>query len=274
MTAVSLHSQEQIAAILRRNTALNLYALCDLDPFFWPHTLWYGLEADSDISEIVLMYTAFEVPILHAITANPAAMRDLLQSLLPLLPRKIYTHLSVGVLEALQDDYAVEDHGLHDKMLLTHPEALDTVDTSAVIALKPDNAAELRTLYAASNPDAWFDARMLETGCYYGVRDNGKLVSVAGVHVFSPQFGAAALGNVVTHPDFRGRGYARATCAKLCQSIRGEITDIGLNVFSTNAAALRVYTQLGFERVGSYGEYVLRLKKGHLVSQQANPSLP
>src|SRR5262249_53965022 len=161
-----------------------------------------------------------------------------LHQVMHLLPRKIYAHLTNGLLETMQEFYDVEDHGLHSKMALLHPEQCDQVDTSAVIPVTTADTDELKALYKVSNPEAWFDTRILETGCYYGIRQDNRLVSVAGVHVYSPTFRAAALGNVVTHPDYRSRGYAKANCAKLCQSLRGTIDTIGLNVLNSNAAAL------------------------------------
>lgn len=260
MPAICLHSKDEIAAVLNRSPYLHLYALGDLDDFFWPYTQWYGLEEQGDIREIVLLYTAFETPVFQAITQDPDAMNDLLRSIMPLLPQKIYTHLSSGLPEAFEGIYDAEEHGLYGKMALTRPDHLNTVDTSAVIPLTPADADELKELYSISNPEAWFDPRMLETGCYFGIRASGSIVSVAGIHVYSPTYRAAALGNVVTHPDFRGRGYAQATCARLCQAMQGTIHHIGLNVKSSNVVAIRAYEKLGFTHVGVYGEYMLTLK--------------
>ena len=47
MKLVSLHDKDTIARLLRRVVCLNLYAIGDLDDFFWPHTIWYGLEDGS-----------------------------------------------------------------------------------------------------------------------------------------------------------------------------------------------------------------------------------
>lgn len=37
---------------------------------------------------------------------------------------------------------------------------------------------------------------MLEAGCYYGLGREGRPVSVAGVHVYSPRYRVAVLGNI------------------------------------------------------------------------------
>ena len=43
MAWVCLHEREPIAAFCRRDIALHLYTIGDLDPFFWPYTTWYAL---------------------------------------------------------------------------------------------------------------------------------------------------------------------------------------------------------------------------------------
>ncbi|HEX4607636.1 MAG TPA: GNAT family N-acetyltransferase, partial [Urbifossiella sp.] len=117
--------------------------------------------------------------------------------------------------------------------------------------------------YAASYPGNWFAPRMLETGCYYGVRRGGELVSVAGVHVYSPRYGAAALGNITTRPDHRGRGLGAAVTARVCRELlRAGVACVGLNVKADNAAAVRCYQALGFEPVADYAEYAVEPAAG------------
>ena len=58
-----------------------------------------------------------------------------------------------------------------------------------------DHKAELGVFYRKWYPENWFDSRMLEIGQYIGIRDAGRLVSVAGIRVFSRENRVAALGN-------------------------------------------------------------------------------
>ena len=119
---------------------------------------------------------------------------------------------------------------------------------------------ELEALYNVSYPGNWFDPRMLETGCYYGIRNGRSLVCVAGIHVYSPRYRVAVLGNVTTHPDFRGRGLGTAACAILCKELLREVDHVGLNVKADNSSAIACYERLGFERIATYEEYSLELK--------------
>jgi predicted GNAT family acetyltransferase len=108
--------------------------------------------------------------------------------------------------------------------------------------------------YRESYPEHWFDPRMLETGQYYGIKEGGKLISLGGVHVYSPAYQVAAIGNVATHPQHRNKGYATQVTARLCQSLSKEVKTIGLNVKGDNKAALACYKKLGFETLATYHE--------------------
>src|SRR5258708_40303203 len=147
-------------------------------------------------------------------------------------------------------------------MALTDAARPDQVDTSAAGALVATEAAELEAFYEASYPGNWFDSRMLETGCYYGIRQGQRLVSVAGIHVYSAEYRVAALGNITTHPAFRGCGLAKQATASLWEGLREHVDHIGLTVNTTNASARACYDQLVFERIQSYVEYTLSLKLG------------
>lgn len=259
---INPHSRKQIAAFVRRNPYLHLYELGDLDDFFWPHTVWFAAAEAGELRELALLYTGQPLPTLLALAEPPLDdMRFLLANLQRLLPRTFYAHLHPGAVEAL-GSYRAEFHGLHHKMGLLEPERLTGVDTSGVEPLAPRDESEVATLYAAAYPGNWFMPRMLETGFYFGCRLAGQLVSVAGVHVCSRQYRAAALGNITTHPDYRGRSLARQTTAGLCQALReAGIGTIGLNVRADNRPAIACYERLGFCRVADYGEYTLTYKR-------------
>jgi predicted GNAT family acetyltransferase len=131
------------------------------------------------------------------------------------------------------------------------------MDTRGVEQLSLADLPALQALYASAYPGNWFDPRMLETGCYYGLRRDGEIVSVAGVHVYSPRHRAAALGNITTHPAYRGQGLCTAVTARLCQGLRSHIDFIGLNVLVDNPAAIHCYEKLGFTMAGEYEEFMI-----------------
>ncbi len=140
-------------------------------------------------------------------------------------------------------------------MALADRSALLDVDVSGTAPLGPEHEAEVRRFLAVAYPDNWFDPRTLATGRYVGLREDRELVAIAGVHVHSLEFGAAALGNVATLPMRRGHGLGRRVIAAVCRRLVGEVEHIGLNVEQTNTAAITCYRRLGFADVAPYEEW-------------------
>ena len=63
-------------------------------------------------------------------------------------------------------------------------------------------------LTAATEPGP-FLPQTIQMGSYFGIRaSDGRLVAMAGERLQSTAF--AEISAVCTHPEFRGRGYARA----------------------------------------------------------------
>ena len=262
MAVVCLHDKEQIETFLRGNTFLHLYEIGDLDDFFWQYTTWYAqLQPQQRVSQVALLYSAPQVPVLLGISEEPTdTMRALLSAIKRLLPIRFYAHLSGDLATVFANDYHVESHGLHYKMALLDKTCLDNIDDDSVVPLTVAHLRELEALYNVSYPVNSFDPRMLETGRYYGIRRDASLVCVAGIHVYSPEYRVAVLGNVTTHPNFRGQGLGTAACARLCKELLREVDHVGLNVKADNASAIACYERLGFERIANYEEYSLELK--------------
>ena len=258
MKAVCLHSKQEIEQFLRHNTFLHLYAIGDLDDFFWQYTTWYALKDLQHITQLALLYSGISLPVLLGISEEPTGgMRSLLQAIIHLLPKRFYAHLSGDLSTVFADEYRIESHGPHYKMALVDKARLEVIDTSRVVPLSVADVDEIEALYRVSYPDNSFDPRMLETGCFYGIRHGMLLVSVAGVHVYSQHYRVAALGNVTTHPGYRSQHLATIVCAKLCRSLLRTVDHIGLNVKADNISAIRCYEQLGFACIATYEECTL-----------------
>ncbi|MFI7332398.1 GNAT family N-acetyltransferase [Micromonospora aurantiaca (nom. illeg.)] len=247
------HDRAVLAGLLGRDPVLHAYQLGDLDDFFWPYTSWFRRG-----DQVVLLYHGVELPTLLAFAApeRVAELAGLLTEAAPVLPARMWAHLSPGLEATLGRWFVVSEAAAHHRMALTDPGRLATVPAVGD-PLGPADAAELAALYAVAYPGNWFDARMLETGQYVGVREHGRLVAVAGVHVFSPRWRVAALGNVTTHPDVRGRGLGAGVVAALCARLRASVDHVTLNVRADNAAAVRLYERLGFSRVAGFTECAL-----------------
>lgn len=256
-----LHERAELNAFFQEDVGLYIYNIGDLDDFFWNKTIWYGLREAGTLTAVALLYTAITPPPFLALTNNLEPMKQLVTELLPLLPDSFYTHLTPGLEPLLAEKYEMEPYGRHLKMSLTQPEQLEGIDTSGAVLLSLDDAKEVDAFYAASYPDSAYVSDMLDIGFYYGLRVGGELVSVAGVHVYSPTYRVAALGNITTHPDHRGKGYAKKTIVQLCHALALTTDHIGLNVKADNETAVALYKRLGFTECAQYDEFDLHKKR-------------
>lgn len=250
----------RVEELARRDLALHLYALGDLDPFFLPRTRFWGLADDGGaLQALALLYAGGEPPTLLALgRGDGGAIGELVATLGESLPGRVYAHLSPGLVERLGPRYQAEPHGRHLKMMLRDPCAVRGVASPGARRLGATDLAALEALYASAYPGNWFDRRMLASGQYFGIEEAGALVAVAGVHVFAPGPAVAAIGNVTTAPQLRGRGLAGRATAALCRSLLDSgISTIGLNVQANNTAAIRCYQRLGFVAEAEYHEFML-----------------
>lgn len=250
MEFLSLHDKSEIETYLRQDVFLQIYPLGDLDDFFWPLTVWYGTKYQGHLNALIMLYLSHPAPTLQAFHHDPEVLRPLLQASLHLMPHHFYAHLSPGLASIFGEFYQVAPMGDHLKMGLT--QSKDLAWDNEVFALGAENLDEIHHLYNRSYPGHWFDPRMLESGQYYAIRQQGKLASISGIHVYAPKYKVAGLGNITTLPRFRGQNLSQRVTSHLCHALFQNVEHIGLNVKKDNRAAIACYRKIGFEVVGEF----------------------
>ncbi|MFE9425607.1 GNAT family N-acetyltransferase [Kitasatospora sp. NPDC006697] len=250
----SLHDRAGLAARFRTAPALHLFELGDLDDLLWPHTSWYTL---ADRGPVALLYAVGELPTVLLSAPGPHApgVAELLRAMLPVLPRRFLAHLPERAADALAPDYRVAHRVPMLRMALTSLSGA-TGDWHPA-PLGPGDLADLLALFAEAYPGNWFDERMLATGHYVGIRQDGRLIATAGIHAHSADQRVAALGNVTTLPALRGQGAAAACVTALCRRLAASTDTIGLNVRADNPGAIDLYRRLGFRTLTAFEELVL-----------------
>jgi ribosomal protein S18 acetylase RimI-like enzyme len=113
----------------------------------------------------------------------------------------------------------------------------------APLPLGPTDVPEMLELTAATEPGP-FLPQTIQMGNYFGIRaSNGRLVAMAGERLQSTEF--VEISAVCTHPEFRGRGYARDLTTFLAAQILAAGKIPFLHVKSENGAKV-VYEKIGF----------------------------
>lgn len=233
--------RDRILSILDQDRVFAAYAIGDLEPSLFEHCRWAVAEDGRGRRSLALLFKGLEPDtlLLYGDTQGcDAILRTVMR------PASVYTILAESHLPALQAHYT---HGPLRPMwrMVWSGNAASLPTSERAFRLAPVHLARLKEMYALYEA-AHFSAYQLEDGVFYGVEHNGHLVAVAGTHLISRAYGVAAIGNVFTHPDYRGRGYARECVSCVVRDLAGEVTCLVLNVGAQNLAARHLYASLGF----------------------------
>jgi predicted GNAT family acetyltransferase len=170
---------------------------------------------------------------------TPAAYQSLLKLLLPQEQGVLLTVDPLGPIDALQ----LTQLGIIHQMAATHRETA-SVDDQDVIQLGNVDVNDMLELVQKTKPGP-FGKRTIEMGHYIGIRDQGRLIAMAGERMSLD--GYVEISAVCVDEDWRGRGLA----GRLVQIMRRKIEQRGetafLHVISDNRSAIALYERLGFE---------------------------
>lgn len=128
--------------------------------------------------------------------------------------------------------------------------------TFPVIELSVQDSPEMLALTELTKPGP-FGKRTHELGYYVGMRQNGKLVAMAGERLKTP--GHTEVSAVCTHPDHTGKGYAALLMRIIMDRIRNRGETPFLHVRADNRRAIALYERLGFH-VRKQGHYMVLRK--------------
>ena len=254
----ALSDPEAIRVFLETDRLWAAYALADLDPDLYKLSEWYGARDERGLQSLALLYKGLKVPALF--TMGRAEGIALILGAALRAPR-VYLNARQEHMPAIQAHYRVHDAESMWRMTLS-PNDFRPV-AGRVVALTPQYTKDLEELYALGGGGAFTPSQVYD-GAFYGLDERGRLIAAAGTHVLSRAHGVAAIGNVFTHPNHRGKGYATLATSTVCaELIRRGIHTIVLNVAQSNATAIRVYEKLGFKRYLPYSEGVAVRKSAH-----------
>ena len=239
-------TRNHIHRLLRTDPIWCAYALADLDPLEDERSTWH-----TNLDAVLLLYRGVDPPILFA-HGTPDETSPLFE-LVP--PARYQFALQHDLRATIEKKLRPQSEERMWRMFLdrqvepakSNPDArrLQREDLPAILELFGEHP---------DRPDSFHPMQMKDAP-FYGFFERGMLVSIAGVHILSRWAQVAAIGNVFTHPNQRGRGLASIVCDAVVRALLEEkIKVIVLNVGTDNEPAIRCYQRLGFRQHCTYQE--------------------
>jgi ribosomal protein S18 acetylase RimI-like enzyme len=236
--------RELLRSFLERDRLFAAYAICDLEDREFGRTRW-GIASEGDeVVALVLEYSGM-TPQPIFLMGDAAGLEAILRDVIR--PRAAYLAARPELLPTVEQFYRVDPGPPMVRMWVDRTTFRPYPAT--VQRLLPSEIGDLNRLYQLGFA-AWLPSSAIADGVYYGMRVNGQLVAAAGTHVISESARIGVVGNVLTHLDYRGRGFATAVTGAVTAELLRSCDQVVLNVRSDNPPALNAYRRLG------YAEYV------------------
>jgi ribosomal protein S18 acetylase RimI-like enzyme len=251
VVARQIADRDALRTFLDRDRLFAAYALCDLEDREWARSHWGAAWRGDELIAVALEYAGLSPQPLFVMGDG-----DGIEAILRHVVRP-----RVAYVAALSDDLiAVESHYRVDPGVSMVRMWVDRAHfrpfPSEVRKLLPSDIGELNRLYGLGFA-SWLPASSIGDGVYYGMKVGGQLVSAAGTHVISPSARLGVVGNVLTHHQFRGRGYATAVTGAVTSELLRTCDQVVLNVRSDNPPALNVYRRLGYQEHTRFDERLI-----------------
>jgi ribosomal protein S18 acetylase RimI-like enzyme len=241
IVAETTTDRELIRSFLERDRIFAAYALADLEDRDTGRAKWGIARAGEEIIALVLEYGG-PAPQPLFIAGRDDGVEAILRTVIR--PSIAYVACLPANQAAVERRYRLEPGPQMVRMWVDKATFRPVFDPG-VEPLVPTDAGELNRLYRLGF-GSWLPPQAIADGVYFGIRVNGRLVAAAGTHVIGRRSAIAVVGNVLTQPEFRGRGYAQATTAAVTAQLLEFCDHVALNVRSDNPPALNAYRRLGY----------------------------
>jgi len=193
---------------------------------------------------VCAVYRAFSTPSIVFGASTRRVKQALLKRALSEVPDKFISLCHPDDIVLFEGHSNILHSRFEQQMIADPPEKVGLGDIR-VQRVRGDELELLNKFYVEHHAEAWVPIQF-RAGPYYCVKEEGKIVSAAGVHLVTPRI--AQLGNIVTDVTYRNRGLATACTSTLAADLASRGLIVSLFVRKDNAPAIHLYRELGFRK--------------------------
>lgn len=235
-----LTNPDEIRPLLESDRAYAAYAIAQLDPQLFDKSEWYT--ATGPEGQSLALHSRSGLGRALFVSGDPSGIGAIL-SLHP-GPRFSFGSLRLEHRRHIEKYFVVTRH--HTMLRMSITSATFKSAEGVAVRLHGGDLPTVNRLYSSEGGPASYSASHIEDAVYYGVMMDGSLVSIAGTHVVSPTEGVAVVGNVFTHPRYRGLGLSTTATSAVTSDLLERCPLVVLTVEEGNDPAVRIYKQLGY----------------------------
>jgi ribosomal protein S18 acetylase RimI-like enzyme len=239
---------------LAQNPTVNVLPLGDSYPPLSRKSTLYTAVEDKQIVGVCSVYQGLSKPSVVLGTTDPKIKKVLLKRALKQVSGEFISLCSIDEIEIFKENAKLLHMHTEQQMIADPPKQVKCGDIK-VTRVHKDELEQLNRFYIEHNSDAWTPLQF-KVGPYYCVKQDGKIVSAAGVHVMTPQI--AQLGNIVTDEAHQNRGFATACTSTLAADLASKGRIISLFVRTENKPAIHMYEKLGFTKKREVAFVIMR----------------
>jgi len=238
-----LHDRSQIRQMLEARRTYAAYALGQLDPVLFRMSEWWGAHGPG--GQALILHSRGGLGSATFVMGDSGPLEALLQT----HPgaRQTFFTCETHHLDTVLRSFDLEQRQTMIRMHVT-AETFKPAEGDARRMVGRD-VRTINNLYRTDGVPSFYSSRQIEDSVYFGIERDERLVSIAGTHVISAVSEIAVIGNVYTHPQYRGQHLAQITTSAVTERLLKTCREVVLSVDPTNKAAVRAYERLGYVEV-------------------------
>jgi len=243
---ISDNNRKTTIAWLKKDVLKNAFAIYDLQYEQSFTDMYLALDEKGLIDGYMLVYTRLKYPSV-ILEGHPETAKVLLEKLQT--KQMIMPDIPQGYIQIVKEKFPNAKFYLENWMLISRNQLRSIESHYCVRRLNVSDAYQLAILRdKTSKQDVATYAETIRKLAVYGIFINEKLVSSAQALVQLPE--VWIVGGVYTQPEYRNKGFATQVVYALTKEALRKAKSASLFVRSNNYPALRVYTKIGYKKIG------------------------